>query len=171
MGNLTVLALRIVLAVSLVGTLFVQVVMVPLISIDLEEFGRGLADARAPIVVILVLGIVTIQVVLVCVWRLLTMVRRATVFSHAAFRYVHIVIGATASASLLLLALAFTLAIQNRTHHYDVVAPGMVALVCGGALLIAGVALIVLVLRMLLAQAVARDAEAQHLQAELDEVI
>ena len=32
-------------------------------------------------------------------------------------------------------------------------------------------ALIVLVLRMLLAQAVARDAEAHHLQAELDEVI
>ena len=38
-------------------------------------------------------------------------------------------------------------------------------------MLIAGVALIVVVLRMLLAQAVARDAEAHHLQAELDEVI
>ena len=36
---------------------------------------------------------------------------------------------------------------------------------------VAGVALIVRVLRLLLAQAVARDAEAQHLQAELDEVI
>jgi hypothetical protein len=34
-----------------------------------------------------------------------------------------------------------------------------------------GVALIVLVLRMLLAQAVARDIEAAHLQAELEEVI
>jgi hypothetical protein len=36
---------------------------------------------------------------------------------------------------------------------------------------ILGVALIVLVLRMLLAQAVARDGEALRLQAELDEVI
>ena len=36
---------------------------------------------------------------------------------------------------------------------------------------VAGVALIVLVLRMLLTQAVARDAEAHHLQAELDEAI
>ena len=35
----------------------------------------------------------------------------------------------------------------------------------------AGVALVVLVLRMLLAQAVDRDAEAHHLRAELDEVI
>ena len=37
--------------------------------------------------------------------------------------------------------------------------------------MVAGIALMVLVLRMLLAQAVARDTEAQHLQAELDEVI
>jgi len=39
------------------------------------------------------------------------------------------------------------------------------------SLLIAGVALIVLVLRVVLAQAVARDAEATHLRAELGEVI
>jgi hypothetical protein len=36
---------------------------------------------------------------------------------------------------------------------------------------ILGVALIVLVLRILLAQAVARDAQATQMQAELDEVI
>ena len=35
----------------------------------------------------------------------------------------------------------------------------------------AGIALIILVLRMLLAQAVARETEAKHLRAELDEVI
>ena len=36
---------------------------------------------------------------------------------------------------------------------------------------VAGVALVVLVLRMLLAQALALDAEAHHLKSELDEVI
>jgi hypothetical protein len=41
----------------------------------------------------------------------------------------------------------------------------------GAALIVAGMALIVLVLRMLLAQAVARDQEAHHLRAELNEVI
>jgi hypothetical protein len=46
-----------------------------------------------------------------------------------------------------------------------------VLLIGGLAVLVAGVALIVAVLRMLLAQAVDRDAEAQHLRAELDEVI
>jgi hypothetical protein len=107
----------------------------------------------------------TMQVTAVCVWRLLTMVRRGTVFSHAAFRYVDVVIGAIATASALTFALAVTLA------PGEAVAPGVVGLICGVSLVVAGVALVVLVLRMLLAQAVARDAEASHLQAELDEVI
>jgi hypothetical protein len=46
----------------------------------------------------------------------------------------------------------------------------MVLLIGGAAVVVAGIALVVLVMRMLLAQAVARDAEAHHLQAELDEV-
>jgi hypothetical protein len=102
---------------------------------------------------------------MVCVWRLLTMVRRGTVFSHAAFRYVDVVIGAAAVASLLTFWLGFTLA------PGEAVAPGIVLLIGGAAVLIGGVALTVLVLRMLLAQAVALDAEAHHLKAELDEVI
>ena len=162
MGSLAVLALRIVLAMGLAGSLFVQVVMVPLLAIDLEEAPAGV---RVPVIVIMLLGIVTIQVTMVCVWRLLTMVRRGTVFSHAAFLYVDVVIGAAAVASLLTFWLGFTLA------PGEAVPPGIVLLIGGAAVLIGGVALIVLVLRMLLAQAVARDAEAHHLKAELDEVI
>jgi Protein of unknown function (DUF2975) len=165
MGTLTVLALRIVLAMVLAGSLFVQVVMVPLLAVDLEELDPDLAEVRTPVVVLIVLGIVTVQVVLVCVWRLLTMVRRGTVFSYAAFRYVDVVIGAAAAGSLLTFGLAVALA------PGEAVAPGIVLLICGAAVMVAGIALIVLVLRMLLAQAVARDAEAHHLRAELDEVI
>ncbi|CAA9556421.1 MAG: Putative transmembrane transport protein [uncultured Thermomicrobiales bacterium] len=153
MGTLTLLALRIVLGMVLAGSLFVQAVI-----------GGDLADVPAPLGVFMVLGIVTVQVSTVCVWRLLTMVRRGTVFSHAAFRYVDIVFGAVTTASLLALGLAVALAPGEAP-------PGIVFLICGAALLAAGIALIVLVLRMLLAQAVARDKEAHHLQAELDEVI
>ncbi|HET7445494.1 MAG TPA: DUF2975 domain-containing protein, partial [Solirubrobacterales bacterium] len=53
----------------------------------------------------------------------------------------------------------------------EAVAPGVVLLIGGVALLAAGIALIELVLRMLLAQAVDRDAEAGRMQAELEEVI
>ena len=63
-----------------------------------------------PLIVITVLGIVTIQVTVICVWRLVTMVRRGTVFSHAAFRYVDVVIGAVAAASLLTFGLGVVLA-------------------------------------------------------------
>jgi hypothetical protein len=162
MGTLTVLALKVVIALALAGSLVVQVVMVPLLWIDLDDAPTGV---RVPFVVIVVLGVMTMQVTAVCVWRLLTMVRRGTVFSHAAFRYVDVVIGAIATASALTFALAVTLA------PGEAVAPGVVGLICGVSLVVAGVALVVLVLRMLLAQAVARDAEASHLQAELDEVI
>ena len=162
MGSLTVLALRIVLAIALAGSVFVQAVMLPLLWVDLDE---APATVRAPLVVIVFLGIVTMQVSAVCVWRLLTMVRRGTVFSPAAFRYVDIVFGALAAASLLTFGMAVTLA------PGEAVAPGVVGLICGLSVVVAGVALVVLVLRMLLAQAVARDAEADHLQAELDEVI
>jgi hypothetical protein len=162
MGHLTVLALRIVLAIALAGSLFVQTWMVPLFRADLEGAPAGV---RTSLVVIVVLGIVTMQVTAVRVWRLLTMVRRGTVFSHAAFRYVDIVIGAVSAASLLTFGLAVTLA------PGEAVAPGIVLLLCGAALIVAGVALIVLVLRMLLAQAVALDVAAHHLQSELNEVI
>ena len=165
MGQLTVLALRIVLAMVLAGSLFVQAVMVPLLAIDLDGLDPDLAYLRTPLLFIAVLGIVTIEVVVICVWRLVTMVRRGTVFSHAAFRYVDVVIGAVAAASLLTFGLGVTLA------PGEAVAPGVVLLMGGAGVLVAGIALIVLVLRMLLAQAVARDAEAHHLQAELDEVV
>lgn len=166
MGNLTILALRIVLAMVLAGSLFVQAVMVPLLATDLnEDFGSDVAHVSVPLIVITVLGIVTIQVTVICVWRLVTMVRRGTVFSHAAFRYVDVVIGAVAAASLLTFGLGVVLA------PGPTVAPGVVLLIGGLAVIVAGIALIVLVMRMLLAQAVARDAEANHLQAELDEVI
>jgi len=165
MGTLTVTALRVVLALVLAGTLFVQTVMVPLLWRDMDGADADVLAIRVPFVVILVLGIATVQVCAVCVWRLLTMVRRGTVFSHGSFRYVDVIIGAITAAALLAFALGVVLA------PGEAVAPGVVLLVGGVGLTILGIALIVLVLRTLLAQAVARDAEASSLQAELDEVI
>ncbi|MEV4953912.1 MULTISPECIES: DUF2975 domain-containing protein [Paenarthrobacter] len=163
MGKLTILALRIVIAMVLAGSLFVQVRMVPLLSTDLVEAGAP-DGPRVALLAIVVLGILCVQVVSVCVWRLLTMVRRGTVFSHGAFRFVDIIFGAIALAAVLVFGIAVILA-PGET------APGIVMLICGAALMIGGVALVVLVMRTLLAQAVARDVEAAQLRSELDEVI
>ena len=165
MGTLTILALRIVLVGALAGSLFVQAVMVPLLFRDMDGADQEVLDLRAPLLTVLVLGIATTQVVIVCLWRLVTMVRRGTVFSSAAFRYVDVIIGAIVCASALTFALGVVLA------PGEAVAPGVVLLLGGAATVIAGIALVVVVMRSLLVQAIAREAEATDLRAELDEVI
>jgi len=162
-GKLTVRALRAVLGVVLAGTVFVQAGMVwVLVSGNDPEDG---SLPLTPLRVITILGMVSAQVALVCVWRLVTMVRSGTVFSHAAFRYVDGVIGAIVAAALLW----FTVTAINAPGQRD--DPGVTVIMGGIGLAILGVALIVLVLRMLLAQAVARDVQATQMQAELNEVI
>ncbi|BBE21488.1 transporter [Arthrobacter sp. MN05-02] len=165
MGRIAVLALRVVLCLMFAGSVVIQVVMLSLLGIDLDGADPDVALIRTPLVVLTVLGILALQVAVVCVWGLLTMVRRGTVFSPDAFRLVNIVIGAFAAASLLAVGLGIALA------PGEAVAPGVVLLIGGVAVMIAAVALIVLVLRALLAQAVARDTEARQLRIELDEVI
>jgi DUF2975 family protein len=161
MGMLTVRALRVVLVVVLAGTLFVQASMVWALATDPEDGSLPLTPLRA----ITILGMVAVQVALVCVWRLVTMVRRGTVFSNAAFRYVDVLIGAIVAAALVWFAVTALNAPGQRDD------PGVSVIMAGVGVAILGVALIVLVLRMLLAQAVARDAEAAQMQAELDELI
>jgi hypothetical protein len=166
MNAVMVGALRVVIVLGMIGSVFVQAVMVPLLARDLEDdVNTDVAAVAAPLIVIVVLGIIAIQVSAICVWRLLTMVRRGTVFSSAAFRYVDTIIAAIAAAAILTFATGAVLA------PGEAVAPGVVLLIGGLGGLVAGVALIVLIQRMLLAQAVDRDAEAVRLASELDEVI
>ncbi|MFG2127035.1 DUF2975 domain-containing protein [Streptomyces sp. NPDC048751] len=163
MGKLAVGALRAVLVVVLVGTVFVQALMVwALVSGSDPEDG---SLPLTPLRVVTILGMVSVQVAVICVGRLVGMVRRGTVFSHAAFRYVDGVIGAIVAAALVWFAVT---AINAPGQRDD---PGVTVIMGGVGVAILGVALIVLVLRMLLAQAVARDVEAARMQAELDEVI
>ncbi|MFJ3476434.1 MULTISPECIES: DUF2975 domain-containing protein [Streptomyces] len=163
MGKLAVRALRAVLVVVLTGTVFVQALMVwALVGGNDPEDG---SLPLTPLRVITILGIGTAQVALVCVWRLVTMVLRGTVFSHAAFRYVDVIIGAIVAAALVWFAVT---AINAPGQRED---PGVTLIMAGVGVAVLGVALIVLVLRMLLAQAVARDVEAAQMQAELGEVI
>ena len=162
MGKLSVQALRVVLVVVLAGTVFVQVGMVfALVAGDQEDGSLPLTPLR----LITILGMVAVQVAVVCIWRLVTMVRRGTVFSDAAFRYVDVLIGAIVAAALVWFAVTLINAPDQRDD------PGVTQIMGGIAVGILGVALVVLVLRMLLAQAVARDVEATQMQAELDEVI
>jgi hypothetical protein len=161
MGRTTITVLRVVIALALAGSLVVQTVITPLLWIDLIDTP---AWFRVSFVVIVVLGVASMQVFAVCVWMLLTKVRRGSIFQPSSFRLVNVIIGAMAAAALLILAFAFVLA-------PSAIAPGVVALVCGAALVMAGVALLVVVMKALLRQAIERENEAQTLRSELGEVI
>jgi hypothetical protein len=157
---LTVRALR-VLVVVVAATVFVQAAMVWALATDPEDGTLPLTPAR----LVTILGLMSVQVAVVCVWRLVTMVRRGTVFSDAAFRYVDVMIGAIVAAALVWFAITLINAPGQRAD------PAVTLIMGGMGVGILGVALIVVVLRMLLAQAVARDAEGTQLRAELNEVI
>ncbi|MDN3309877.1 DUF2975 domain-containing protein [Microbacterium oryzae] len=161
MSRATILILRIVIALALAGSLVVQTVIMPLVWADLE--GEALWG-RIALVVIAVLWIGTLQVSAICIWQLLTRVRRGSIFSGSSFRYVNVIIGAVTASAALVFALAVVLA-PGET------APGIVGLICGAALVLGGVALIVVVMRALLKQAIDRENEARTLRDELGEVI
>lgn len=163
MGSLTIAILKAVIAMSLAGSVFVQVWLLPLIWIDLDQAGAEMW-AKVALITIFALGVLTMQVFAVCIWLLLTLVRRGAVFSRAAFRYVDVIIGAIGTAS----ALAFLLAVLLAPGG---TAPGIVGLICGASLVLAGVALLVVVMRRLLTQAIERENQVKALRSELDEMV
>src|SRR5262245_24076015 len=114
MGALTVRALRAVLVAVLACTVFVEALLVwTLVTGNDPEDG---SLPLTPLRLIVLLGVVAAQVIVVCVWRLVTMVRRGTVFSHAAFRYVDIVIGSIVAGALLWFALTALLAPEHNDN-------------------------------------------------------
>lgn len=166
MRSTVITVLRWVIVIAVAGSVLVQAAAIGGYVASLGDH-QPRPVLRAIIIAIVVLGICMFEVCAVCVWRLLTMVRAATVFSRDAFRWVDTIIAAIAVISVLTLALA----VATAPYRDRDMAPWGIFLFCGLALVIAGVALLVFVMRMLLAKATARDLEAAQLQDELSAVI
>ncbi len=161
MAQVTIIALRVVIALALIGSVVVQIMIVPAIWVDLVGAPPVI---RICVISIIVLGVLAMQVFALCVWMLLTRIRRGSVFSESSLRYVDIIVGAICTTAVLAFAMGVLLALGEA-------APGVVGLVCGAGLVLAGMALLVVVMKMLLRQAIAREREATALRAELDEVV
>jgi hypothetical protein len=162
MGRWMVLALRAVIAVLIAGGLVIVVAM----TVGLVRSDEGLGDVPAQaFFAVMIPAFVAAITILVCVWKLLTMAHNRTVFSRAAFGYVNVVIGGFTLIAVLIVAFAGLLTLVNDDMpEPDQIAPGVVLMVGGVGLAVFGVALVVLVMRALLAQAV-------DLQDELGGVI
>ncbi len=163
MGTAVIVVLKVVIALTLAGSVVVQARIQPPVWNDLADAGAPLWG-RVALVSLAAAFVLTMQVFAVCVWRLLTLVRKGSVFSESAFVYVDVVVGAFATSSVLTFVLAVILAPGE-------VAPGVVGLICGASLVLAGIALLVVVMRSLLVQATARESEVRALRSELDEVV
>ncbi|MBT2484305.1 MULTISPECIES: DUF2975 domain-containing protein [unclassified Microbacterium] len=158
MSKPTIVILQVVIGLALLGSLVVQALIVPALWFDLA--GEALWG-RIAFVTIIVLGVIAMQIFGVCVWMLLTKVRRGSIFSESSFRYVDVIIDAILAAAVLAFILAVLLAPGGT-------APGIVGLICGAALVLGGMALLVVVMKALLRQAIEHESEARTLRSELD---
>ncbi len=95
--------LRFLLAVAFAALVLAQVVFLPALSAAMAEDSPELAHLRWPTLVVAVLGLACVQVVIVCTWKLLTLVEDDRIFSAASMAWVDAIVGAIAAAWLLLL--------------------------------------------------------------------
>ena len=160
MNRIAIIALRVLILLIGVGALGAQIVIVPVVARVVAE-NADYPEFSVPYGVVGIVVIACVEVALVALWILLSMVQRGRIFSARAFRFVDLIIGAGAVATVLVFLL--------NVHIYYVIephldAPGIIlVLLCLTILGAAFVALLV-VMRSLLRSATS-------LQAELEEVV
>jgi amino acid transporter len=155
MNVLTIGALRVVIVLIAIGTFGGQFLVVDLAGEMSREYPE-FAYLAPRLVALALVTILCVQVALVAVWALLDLVRRRAIFDRRAFRWVDVIIGSILVATVLVIAV--TGVVLNTGP------PGLVLLL--GAAIIGGVglALLMVVMRGLLASAT-------ELETELAEVV
>lgn len=152
-SRLSTTVLRVVILAAVVIILVVQVLLLPWLSGQVAADLPDEAYMRWPILTLAVLGLLCVQVALVCTERLLSFVRREAVFTASALPWVNGIIAAFLAGGVVCLA---TLGYQELT----VSGPPLwsfvlLAGVVGGI----GLAMLMWVMRTLLEQAIEMSAE------------
>ena len=161
--NISLVLLRIFLAVLFVFLVVMQVLSLP------GQFAQSAKESPETAVVSWILlaatelGALCLQVVIVCTWRLLSMVRRDRIFSEASLRWVNAIVWSFVAGWVLLVGVAtyITAIIYFTPQLRD---PGVPILLFGVVLVASVFVLLVIVLRALLRQAT-------ELRADMDVVI
>ncbi len=149
-----VLPLRILLALAFVFLLVMQVMSVP--GDILHDLGRTpeAAHVLIPMLVVAELVMLCFQVVIVCTWQLLTMVKKDRIFSEASLRWVDGIVWSFIAAWALFGGLAaYIVAVIYFTP--EIRDPGIPIVLFGIVLMGAVLVLLMVVLRALLRQATA----------------
>ncbi|WP_353987529.1 DUF2975 domain-containing protein [Ruicaihuangia caeni] len=148
MTNLAIVLAKVFIAVLFVIAVAAQVVVVPIAAAEAAEAGDGIEWMHMPFLVLGILFVACAEVVLWCIWRLLSMVRRDAIFSARAFKFVDAIIVALLLAGALI---ATVLLVRRFTGNAG--PPGLFLLAFGAGIACAALALVVFVLRGLLLKA------------------
>ena len=148
MTSLTVTASKALIAVLLVGAVTIQAVIIPTLANEMAGFYPEVDYLQIPITVLSVLVVAGIEVVLLCIWKLLSMVHEDSIFSGRSFRYVNIIVGALLTVAVLLIAILVVLMLLAQAGG-----PGVMLALLAGIAGSTAVALVVAVMRGLLKKA------------------
>ena len=155
--------LRVLLVLLFAACLVGQTLSVPG---QFSDFGQGSPDLtylRWPLTVFGVLELLCVEVVIVCTWKLLSMVKADRIFSTDAFAWVDGIVWAIPVAWLLLAAMAGTLTVIIYVTP-ELRDPGTPMLLLGMVLVGTVVVMLMVVMRALLRQAA-------ELRTDMDAVI
>ncbi|MGO1524088.1 MAG: DUF2975 domain-containing protein [Nesterenkonia sp.] len=159
MTTLHTTLLKVTLILLLLGSLVVQVLLIPLGASQTAQSFPEVEHLAAPYAVLAILAILGLQVGMFATWRLVTMVSHDSIFDLRALKWVDVVLAALATATALtfgvFLHLMLIVQVGNLTVHLGL---------AGSATLGLAVLLLLVVMRRLLVQAI-------EYRAELDEVV
>lgn len=158
MHRITIIVLKTLIACLLALLVFCQIFVVPAVAAQSAVRYHEISYFEVPGILIGIAFLLCVQVVLVCVWRLLSLVREDSIFSESAFPDVDVSLGAVGFATFLvliaLIALSFT----------GFMTPSITLLLLLGIVVGAGLSLLIVVLRGLLRKA-------SQLEHDLSEVV
>lgn len=147
-------ALRILLVTVFIGSLVIQAVILPLLSLEAAYELPEVSYLRIPYLILTIAIVACVQVTLVAVWALLSMVRKNAIFSDRAFRWVDVIIGAALTASVITVGI-----LVHLLGFVQAGPPAVVLALFATATVGLTVALLVVVMRGLLRQATTLEGE------------
>lgn len=153
-----ILALKALIALMIALLLVAQIGMVPAVAAGTAAQNPDLAFLEVPGIIGAVLFLALVQIVLLCIWKLLSLIRADEIFSRRAFRYVDIIVAIMIAAAALIAA-SLVVIYAARAVNPGILLLGVLGIVVGASL-----ALLVLVMRGLLRKAL-------ELEQDLSEVV
>ena len=165
MSKIFTIILRAGIGAALFFSLFGQIIVIPTTMSDSEGIWFPVGMVAEAYAAVGILGVACVQVAMVAVWMLLAMVERDAIFTPRAFRWIDIIIGASAAATLLALGVVVHLTfaeLPTRMDDMTVLSMWFFAIAC----FVAGTcfAMLMVVMRGLLRKAT-------NLETEMAEVV